>query len=87
MKTGILFDLDGTLLDTLEDLVDATNYALAAFGHPPRTRAAHKRAKRSTSIMTRKNRKNMPVMPSGLQANRLDGNHYAEISLSCTGSR
>ena len=38
MKTGILFDLDGTLLNTLEDLVDATNYALAAFGHPPRTR-------------------------------------------------
>ena len=38
MKTGILFDLDGTLLDTLEDLVDATNYALAQFGYPPRTR-------------------------------------------------
>ena len=37
MTTGILFDLDGTLLNTLEDLVDATNYALAAFGHPPRT--------------------------------------------------
>lgn len=37
MKTGILFDLDGTLLNTLEDLVDATNYSLAAFGHPPRT--------------------------------------------------
>ena len=37
MKFGILFDLDGTLLNTLEDLVDATNYALAAFGHPPRT--------------------------------------------------
>ena len=37
MKTGILFDLDGTLLNTLEDLLDATNYALAAFGHPPRT--------------------------------------------------
>ena len=37
MKTGILFDLDGTLLNTLEDLTDATNYALAAFGHPPRT--------------------------------------------------
>ena len=37
MKTGILFDLDGTLLDTLDDLVDATNYALAAFGHPSRT--------------------------------------------------
>ena len=37
MKTGILFDLDGTLLNTLEDLVDATNYALAAFGYPPRS--------------------------------------------------
>ena len=37
MKTRILFDLDGTLLNTLEDLLDATNYALAAFGHPPRT--------------------------------------------------
>lgn len=37
MKTGLLFDLDGTLLDTLEDLLDATNYALAQFDHPPRT--------------------------------------------------
>ena len=37
MKTGILFDLDGTLLDTLEDLMDATNHALAAFGYPPRS--------------------------------------------------
>ena len=36
MKTGILFDLDGTLLDTLEDLLDATNYALATCGYPPR---------------------------------------------------
>ena len=37
MKTGILWDLDGTLLDTLEDLLDATNYALAQYGYPPRT--------------------------------------------------
>ena len=36
--TGILFDLDGTLLDTLDDLLDATNYALAHHGYPPRTR-------------------------------------------------
>lgn len=37
MKTGILFDLDGTLLDTLEDLMDATNYTLNRFGLPERT--------------------------------------------------
>ena len=38
MKTGILFDLDGTLLDTLDDLTDAVNYALGQFGYPARTR-------------------------------------------------
>lgn len=37
MKTGILFDLDGTLLNTLEDLKDSVNYALAQYGCPPRT--------------------------------------------------
>ena len=37
MKTGILFDLDGTLLNTLEDLLDATNHALEVCGYPKRT--------------------------------------------------
>ncbi len=37
MKTGILFDLDGTLLSTLEDLTDAVNYTLNYFGCPERT--------------------------------------------------
>ena len=37
MKTGLLFDLDGTLLDTLEDLLDATNHALAVCGYPAKT--------------------------------------------------
>jgi len=41
---GILFDLDGTLLDTLEDLADATNYALRQFGYPTRTLAEVRRA-------------------------------------------
>lgn len=43
MKTGILFDLDGTLLDTLEDLKDAVNYALGQFGYPLRTLAEVRR--------------------------------------------
>lgn len=37
MKTGIIFDLDGTLLDTLEDLADGVNYAMDVHGHPRRT--------------------------------------------------
>jgi phosphoglycolate phosphatase len=42
--TGILFDLDGTLLNTLEDLTDATNYALGQFGYPERTLEQVRRA-------------------------------------------
>ncbi|WP_297210850.1 HAD family hydrolase [uncultured Flavonifractor sp.] len=32
-----IFDLDGTLLDTLQDLADSVNYALALHQLPPRT--------------------------------------------------
>lgn len=38
MIKGVLFDLDGTLLDTLEDLYRSVNAALAACGFPERTR-------------------------------------------------
>lgn len=34
----VIFDLDGTLLDTLDDLADAANTALTAHGYPARTR-------------------------------------------------
>lgn len=32
-----IFDLDGTILDTLEDLADAVNYAMGEHGYPLRT--------------------------------------------------
>lgn len=38
MKTTVLFDLDGTLLDTLSDLTTGTNLALEEQGFPSRTR-------------------------------------------------
>ena len=37
MKTGILWDLDGTLLDTLGDLTASVNAALATASLPPRS--------------------------------------------------
>ena len=37
MNTLILFDLDGTLLDSLGDLTDSTNHILAQYGCPLRT--------------------------------------------------
>ena len=32
-----VFDMDGTILDTLEDLKDSTNFALKKCGYPPRS--------------------------------------------------
>ena len=39
---AVLFDLDGTLLDTLEDLADSMNAVLARLGFPPRDAAEYK---------------------------------------------
>ena len=33
-----LFDMDGTLLDTLDDLTAAVNHTLEQYGYPRRTR-------------------------------------------------
>jgi len=34
---AVIFDLDGTLLNTIEDLKESTNFALSAFGYPVKT--------------------------------------------------
>ena len=36
-KKAVIFDLDGTLLNTIEDLTDSTNFALAHYNSPKRT--------------------------------------------------
>ena len=52
---AILFDLDGTLLDTLDDLADAANRVLAAAGLPTHERSAYRRfvGDGSRMLMTR----------------------------------
>lgn len=37
MTDTIIFDLDGTLLDTLTDLMDSVNFALTEYGYPERS--------------------------------------------------
>ena len=39
---AVLFDLDGTLLDTLRDLADSTNAALRRLGYPTHSVGAYK---------------------------------------------
>jgi phosphoglycolate phosphatase len=42
MLKGIIFDLDGTLLDTLQDLSDSVNSALLKYGYPTHTPEEYK---------------------------------------------
>lgn len=42
MKTLAIFDLDGTLLNTITDLGNATNYALSKLGYPQHSIEAYK---------------------------------------------
>lgn len=37
MIKAVIFDLDGTLLNTLEDLTDSTNFALRRYNYPQKT--------------------------------------------------
>ena len=37
MKNTVIFDLDGTLLNTLDDLADSVNFALSQQGFPERS--------------------------------------------------
>ncbi|MDR1136931.1 MAG: HAD-IA family hydrolase [Synergistaceae bacterium] len=39
---AVLLDLDGTLLNTLDDIADSANYALSALGYPPHPVSAYR---------------------------------------------
>ena len=44
MRKTTVFDMDGTILDTLSDLATAVNYALSVCGYPARTQSEIKKA-------------------------------------------
>ena len=44
MKKLIIFDLDGTLIDTLDDLKNSVNYAIEKYGYPLRTKEEIRKA-------------------------------------------
>lgn len=35
---AVIFDMDGTLLDTLDDITDSVNHVIGSFGYPPKSR-------------------------------------------------
>ncbi|MEG0646252.1 MAG: HAD hydrolase-like protein, partial [Bacteroides sp.] len=41
MKKLVIFDLDGTLLNTIADLANSTNHALALLGYPTHPTATY----------------------------------------------
>ena len=43
MKRLVIFDLDGTLLNTIADLMNACNHALSYFGYPLHDEASYKK--------------------------------------------
>ena len=46
MGKAVIFDLDGTLLNTLDDLADSVNHTLNYFKYPKRTKSRSKKLHR-----------------------------------------
>ena len=81
MSIGIIFDLDGTLLDTLDDLWDATNYALTQYGCPPRTRDEVRRfvGNGAETLI----RLSLPLLPTKITEISLRDCFFCPLRLSC----
>ena len=78
MKVGILFDLDGTLLDTLDDLLDGVNHTLREFGYPERTREEVRQFVGNGAL-----RLMQQAVPSGADAAEAYGAFQAYYSTHC----
>ena len=64
MKKLIIFDLDGTLLNTIADLAQSTNHALQALGYPTHTESDY----RARPPERGNERRKRPARPQGVCA-------------------
>lgn len=63
MINSVIFDLDGTLLNSLDDLADSTNYTLRTAGYPERTRDEVRQVCRKTVYISIIERARFPQAP------------------------
>lgn len=82
--TGVIFDLDGTLLDTLDDLADSMNRVLSGFGFPTHPVDAYKRfvgdgiEKLAYRVLPGDRRDERTVMDCVREMRRDYGQHWAD---------
>lgn len=77
--TGVIFDLDGTLLDTLEDLTDSTNTILRHYGLPQRSREEVRRfVGNGAGVLIQKALPGLPGDPGWQEALATFQTHYAK---------
>nr|MBF0223186.1 HAD family hydrolase [Desulfobulbaceae bacterium] len=74
---AVLFDLDGTLLDTVDDLADSMNAALATLGYPTHPVESYKHfVGNGLSILSRR------VLPQGLDTDEHLVSRCSDLMLS-----
>ena len=87
MIEAILFDLDGTLLNTIVDIAESANFALSSLGYPPHAAEKYKHfVGNGVDVLVRR------ILPEGARTaeneeavKRIYLTHYGEHSLDTTG--